>query len=362
MKLSTVFLGAAALVAVATSAHARQFSSWTIGAWDVAAYTDEKTGAFSHCVASVPYRSGITLAFSIDAGGNSWRMALTNSAWNLPAGKQYPISYTIDGRIPATDNANVLDATTIVVELPANSDLFQLFQTGSRLTVGAAGDTFPFDLRKSQRVLDFTLKCSRNYTNTASPTNPFERGGSPTNPFDNNSSSTATSADYKTEATTVLANVLAASGVQGFTITADMPDSLREYHAAWTAPGVLGGVRVQEANVPDAVAYLISADEKSCKGTFASVREHDEKGIVSVKSGCRDSGNDTEISYTVAPRSAGGTYVFFTYVMPNSAPGAGSTGTQDAAGSSSGNVPQTDTLETAGNQMFQGTLKTLAGQ
>lgn len=360
MRVSASLLAVALMAAAATSAHARQFSSWTIGAWDISAYTDDKTGVFSHCVASVPYRSGITLAFSVDAGGNSWRMALSNSAWNLPIGKKYPISYTIDGRIPATDQATVIDPTAIVVELPANSELFQLFQTGNRLTVGAAGDTFPFDLRKSQRVLDFTLKCSRNYSTASRPSNPFEGGSSssPTNPFDN-SSSTSASSDYKTEATTILANVLAASGVQGFTITADMPDSLREYHAAWTAPGVLGGVRVQEGSVTDAVAYLISADEKGCKGTFASVREHDEKGIVSVKSGCRDAGNDTEISYTVAPRAAGGSYVFFTYIMPEEKAGS-SVGTQEASAGASGSGDTT--LETAGNQMFQGTLKTLAGQ
>jgi hypothetical protein len=37
--------------------------TWNMAGWSAGAYTDDRTGAFSHCAMSASYRSGITMFF-----------------------------------------------------------------------------------------------------------------------------------------------------------------------------------------------------------------------------------------------------------------------------------------------------------
>jgi hypothetical protein len=344
MKFSTFVLTAfiAALTPTMCNAASIKGSTVEVGAWTVDAYANDDTGAFSHCVAAVPFRSGILLVFSIQSGANSWQLGLANPQWKLPIGQKYPITYKIDRGVPLMDTATVLAPTLIALDLPANSVLFRLFKAGHLLVVNAAGGNFYFDLKGSARALQVALSCTRHYES-----NPAEVAANRENPFAGSTGSiSAASSDLKTEATTVLANILGAAGIQGFRLVSDVPSVMQDYQAAWSAPGVVGGIKIQQdATISDAVTILIASDERGCKGTFASYRERAEQGLVSIRTACKqETGDGINVTYMLAPRNAGGVYQFFALAMPEENPDA---------------MPEGDAVATTAGRMFDASLRTL---
>ena len=62
-------------LAIASMAQAAgPFGTIHIAGWSGGAYTNDSTGAFSHCAAGADYASGVSLVVSATAT-NSWRMA-----------------------------------------------------------------------------------------------------------------------------------------------------------------------------------------------------------------------------------------------------------------------------------------------
>jgi hypothetical protein len=340
-KLRTFALAGILIGLAPTSgdAYSIEGSRFSVGAWTVEAFTNDTTGVFSHCVASVPYRHGVSLAFSIDSDAKAWRMGLINPAWKLPIGEKYPVSYTIDNRVPATDLAVVATPELIMVELAATNQLFDLFRTGHTLVIGAAGGNFNFDLKDSSRALKMALDCTAYYENQ-----PTQAAIDPQNPFA--AKATTFPAETRAEAATVLANVLGAAGVQGFRLISDMPPELKEYHAAWAALGVIGGLRIQAgATVHELATALVALDERECNGTYASIRERAEQGLIGLRTACKEaSGNTVSIAYTLVPRLSGGVYQFFVIEMPAS-------DAQDA--------PRANTVEVVGGRLFDASLQAI---
>jgi hypothetical protein len=58
------------------------FGSIHVGNWNGGAYTDDKTGAFSHCSAATGYASGITVVVGHNAIGN-WLLAFGSPVFHL---------------------------------------------------------------------------------------------------------------------------------------------------------------------------------------------------------------------------------------------------------------------------------------
>ena len=59
-----ILLGA--ILANSNAEAAGPFGSINVGNWKGGAYTNDQTGAFSHCAAGTPYLSGIYFVVSID--------------------------------------------------------------------------------------------------------------------------------------------------------------------------------------------------------------------------------------------------------------------------------------------------------
>jgi len=53
-----------------------------IGLWSGGAWTNDQTGAFSHCAASVPYQSGITMFAAVNRS-YSWSLGFGDPRWTL---------------------------------------------------------------------------------------------------------------------------------------------------------------------------------------------------------------------------------------------------------------------------------------
>jgi hypothetical protein len=66
-------------------ASAKAMSEWKLHGWLVGAYTNDTTKQFSHCAASIKYRSGILLLFSVTKDFR-WMMGFANPEWRLNSG------------------------------------------------------------------------------------------------------------------------------------------------------------------------------------------------------------------------------------------------------------------------------------
>src|SRR5690349_12981455 len=75
------------------------YGSISIGNWKGGAYTNDQTGAFSHCAAGAQYASGIYFLVSIDGNGG-WGLGFMHEQWTLTPGQAFPLTLTFDGQQP----------------------------------------------------------------------------------------------------------------------------------------------------------------------------------------------------------------------------------------------------------------------
>jgi hypothetical protein len=85
------------VLASSTSSARGPYRSINIGNWQGGAYTDDKTGSFTHCAAGATYQSGIYFAVSV--GENlSWRLGFAHENWQLTPGQAFALALTFDGQ------------------------------------------------------------------------------------------------------------------------------------------------------------------------------------------------------------------------------------------------------------------------
>jgi len=133
------------------------FGSIHIGAWNGGAFSNDGTGAFSHCAASSTYGSGINLVVGQNAN-NSWLLGFASSKFHLTKGNTVPIDVTFDGqtqaRLFATANSDIM-ATAI---LPPN--IARTFQKSSLMVVMAEGGSpIQFNLTSTGPLLSALANC-----------------------------------------------------------------------------------------------------------------------------------------------------------------------------------------------------------
>ena len=171
------------------SASAEKISSLRSGNWKGGAYTNNNTGRFSHCAASVKYKSGILLLFSV-TNKRRWNMGLSNNEWNLTPKKKYPVEYRVDRGGYFEGTAIAKSRGLVQVFLPTSDRLFRQFKNGRRLSVWAARQKMNFALTGTRTMLAKLLNCANFYIKrerrSRGRDNPFERNK--TNPFEGNPS------------------------------------------------------------------------------------------------------------------------------------------------------------------------------
>ena len=87
---------ASTLLASPSAFAAGPFGTIHVGYWQGGAYTNDTTGAFSHCAASANYVNGLTLGISQNTQ-RTWSIGFLSPTWNLPEGQSFPIDLTFDG-------------------------------------------------------------------------------------------------------------------------------------------------------------------------------------------------------------------------------------------------------------------------
>jgi S1-C subfamily serine protease len=145
------------LAVLSAACAAGPFGSIHIGAWNGGAYTDDNTGAFSHCGASTNYASGVTLVVGQNANA-SWLLGFSSSGFHLTVGETFPLDITFDGQSQVRLFTTAISPTFISAVLPPAAA--RDFQKASLMVaVSKGGSTFQFNLTSTGPLLSALASC-----------------------------------------------------------------------------------------------------------------------------------------------------------------------------------------------------------
>lgn len=136
----------------------------SIGGWSLGAY--DRSGKFSHCAISAPYKSGISMVFSV-SDDYSWRVGWTHETWRFTKGQTVDLTVFVDNVGPISLRARAATEKLALAELPAKEELFDLMRKGSRMTVRALDNTYAFRLDGTYAALTEVLNCTARYVGGA---------------------------------------------------------------------------------------------------------------------------------------------------------------------------------------------------
>jgi hypothetical protein len=166
------------LCACLPAARAATLEEFNVQGWIVGAYSDNRTGLFTHCATSVPFRSGTTLLFHLSRSYR-WSMGLHNPAWRSRPGAAINLMYYIDNEPPIRVTAVVNNLGVVNVPLADSRALFEKFKKGRRLFVVDAREKFGFDLANSSKALEAVYSCVQRHSAGSNPPPGYDRGPPP---------------------------------------------------------------------------------------------------------------------------------------------------------------------------------------
>jgi hypothetical protein len=356
----------AAAASLVAPAKAATITDYKVAGWNMAAFTDDRTGRFTHCTASARYKNGFLLLFSVNQAF-LWSIGFSNPDWNLRQGRDSNVSFTIDGGRVHNVRGTAANTRLIRASLPDNVELFNQFRNGLRLVVNI-DDNAPvtFNLTDTNQMLTEILRCAQKYNgyadrtgnnprasdrdiaprddNRQQQTNRNNSGSGSSGSFrenydDNrlarmpdreddrrqperqpnqtpNTPSLGPTPESRKEATDIATDILRRAN---FTFEFQKPEQLTgdlrdKYDAVWRADGVLGTLRIlagsRAISVDGIRGQLIADDANSCKGKFAS-------GALPTTSGSQaqttftscEAQNNWSVYYIAVPRRQGGIYL-----------------------------------------------------
>ena len=155
--LATLFLAFFVQIAIPSIAHAAgPYGNIHVGNWKGGAFTDDNTGAFSHCGATTSYGNGVILVVGQNAT-NSWLLGFASPGFHLTKGSSVPIDVTFDGqsqaRLFATATSDIM-ATAI---LPPN--VARTFQKASLMVAVSGSNVLNFNLTSTGPLLAVLASC-----------------------------------------------------------------------------------------------------------------------------------------------------------------------------------------------------------
>jgi hypothetical protein len=297
-------------VAVAQSS----LRSFKIGNWNGGAFAGPDR-RFTHCAASASYASGIKMLFSINRQ-YQWNVGFLNPEWRLKTGSVYDLAFSIDGGDPISVRGQAINTSHAVIELADSAQLFNRFRRGLQLRVATVNTVLTFNLEGTSAMLAQLHTCVRQYTQ---PTSAAQLPGSSSNRKDSAQRPAPPRANpaHQAEAAILLANIMSAANVSGYTIGTPEQAARMSVDAIWTTPSVVGTLMIlpsTRVDNPEIQGILIGIEARACKGGFVSgalpsegAREH---RIVTT---CQPAGQPQRTTYFFAlTRPKGGSYLFTT--------------------------------------------------
>ena len=131
------------------------------GLWSGGAYTDDRTGAFSHCSASVAYDTGINL-FILVTADYRWWLGFINPEWSFKPKVKLPVRLRLDDRETSLERQAIIpNGQLILIPLPDSSRLVDGLRHSSQLALEAEGQSFFFKLNEIPAAMDRLTNCVR---------------------------------------------------------------------------------------------------------------------------------------------------------------------------------------------------------
>jgi hypothetical protein len=131
------------------------------GFWSGGAYTDDRTGVFSHCSAGVAYDSGINL-FVLVTADYRWWLGFINPEWAFKPNVKTPVRLRLeDGGTSLDRQAIIPNGQLMLIPLPDSPRLVDGFRHSSWLALETEGRSFFFRLREIPAVMDGLTSCIR---------------------------------------------------------------------------------------------------------------------------------------------------------------------------------------------------------
>ena len=157
MWLKSFIVASLLQVSVAGIAHAKgPFGSVNVGNWIGGAFSNDETGAFSHCAATAPYANGVILVIGQGAAG-SWTLGFASPSYQFKQGESAAIDLTFHGQEQARLFATANQSNMLTAILPAN--VVRTFQKASLMVATSGRTVLNFDLTSTGPVIAALANC-----------------------------------------------------------------------------------------------------------------------------------------------------------------------------------------------------------
>ena len=127
-----------------------------VGNWNGGAFTNDQTGAFSHCSAATGYANGVNLLVGQNVG--NWLLGFGSPAFHLNQGETFPIDVTFDGQAQFHLFGSAVTANLVTSLLPSNTAIEQ-FRKAHLMVAVAKGTTLQFNLDSTGKLLPVIANC-----------------------------------------------------------------------------------------------------------------------------------------------------------------------------------------------------------
>jgi Trypsin-like peptidase domain len=156
MKNSIRTIAAILCLALGASTSQAQgpYGSINIGNWHGGAYTDDKSGAFSHCAAAASYL--FLVSVNQDFG---WTLGFAHQNWKLAPREAFPLALTFDGQAAINVQGMPIGTNLVSVAMPANSALITQFRKAKVMTAFAQAQLLQFKLTQTAELLPSLVNC-----------------------------------------------------------------------------------------------------------------------------------------------------------------------------------------------------------
>jgi S1-C subfamily serine protease len=157
-RFSALF-GLTMVAAIATSPALGNgpFGSIHVGNWKGGAYTNDQTGAFSHCAAGTGYANGVTVILGQNADG-AWLLGFAKQTFGLTPGETFQIEVTFDGQAQFHLFGTAANAKFVSAILPNNTVIDQ-FRKAHLMVATEKGATYQFSLASTGQLLPTLANC-----------------------------------------------------------------------------------------------------------------------------------------------------------------------------------------------------------
>jgi hypothetical protein len=322
------------LIAISAAQARGPYGSINVGNWKGGAYTNDQSGAFSHCAAGAGYDSGIYFMVTVDQNAG-WSLGFLNPKWSLTNNQAFQVALTFDGQRPFYVQAVAISESLVRVPMPIDSALIAQFRKARAMTAFTQGQLFQFKLDQTAVLLPTLANCAAvvkqqgiaNAGDFSVKPVPKAAAATATPPVPVGGSLRADSAQNLSSEMQIEAIELASNFILKTTLCnprvlsrVETPIAVASTGAAWRSDEAVGFVRIvppkEGIKGLDVASAVVAIDAKDCKGKFASGRTSelvDSDVVFRGFSSCEDSAGARLSQYFIVSRKKGG-FVLFSVV------------------------------------------------